>query len=48
MAIFSISASVNIEAEDYDEAYRTAHEILEQLNSIGDSAGIIDIEELDE
>jgi HPt (histidine-containing phosphotransfer) domain-containing protein len=48
MPLYSISVSVNIEAEDDNEAHRAAHDIMENLNSIGDEATIIDIEEIDE
>lgn len=48
MPLYSISVSVTVEAADDDEAHRAAHDITENLSSIGDNAVIIDIEEVDE
>lgn len=48
MPRYSISVSVTVDAEDDDAAYRTAHEITDQLGNIGDDPVILDVEETDE
>ncbi len=47
MAQFSITVWVNVDAESYEDAYRVANDIVEELDIYG-TAGIGDVEELEE